>query len=384
MAVESLGMELALFMFAAFIAYYFSIRFGVNVVVAELILGVAIGPSLLNLVSYTDGIRLIGELGAIFLLFVVGFSVSFKDLYTPRNFIIAFFGVVIPFFSGFLLSLFFGYSFVQGMFVGTALTATSIAISAFVLKELKVLDTSLAKAIIGAAVVDDILALLVLSLTTSIASGTFSLFSILVKVFLAVLFLVSVILLVPWVKSMVFRVESWGKKRGHQKVVLLLVLALAFAYSAAAELIGLSAIVGAFLAGVTLHGLSIDEAKEGTHYLEMVFSAMFFVSIGILLDIHKVSFNLFFWLILLVAILSKVIGCFIPALLQKMKPKEAFIVGVAMVPRGEIALVVGLIGLTSGIIDQNIYGIILAMTLITTLIAPISLSLLIRPNQTFK
>jgi len=385
MEITGLGIGLALFLFTAFFAYFVSVRIGLGVVITEILLGILLGPSLFGVVPYGEGIQLVGELGAIFLLFVVGFEVNFKEIYTIRNMIIAFFGVLVPFTAGFFLAAIFGYSTIQAMFIGTALTATSIAITAYTLKELKYLNTPTAKAIIGAAVVDDVLALLFLSITTSISANEFSVFSIGFKIMIAVLFVVLTILAAPLVQKFLQWGDKWGKKSGQDRVVLILAVALAFAYSSIAEIIGLSAIVGAFMAGVTMHGLNLKEAREGAEYLEMVFAAIFFVSIGVIVDVKQIVISTFFFLLIAVAILSKIIGCMLPSVFMKFNKKDSFIIGVGMMPRGEIALVVGLIGITSGIIDQTLYGSIIAMTIITTILAPVMLSIILKKrNQTFK
>src|SRR3989344_3125123 len=285
----------------------------------------------------------------------------------------------------FFLAAIFGYSTIQAMFIGTALTATSIAITAYTLKELKYINTPTAKAIIGAAVVDDVLALLFLSITTSISANEFSVFSIGFKIMIAVLFVVLTILAAPLVQKFLQWGDKWGKKSGQDRVVLIFAVALAFAYSSNSEIISLSAIVGAFMAGVTMHGLNLKEAREGAEYLEMVFAAIFFVSIGVIVDVKQIVISTFFFLLIAVAILSKIIGCMLPSVFMKFNKKDSFIIGVGMMPRGEIALVVGLIGITSGIIDQTLYGSIIAMTIITTIFAPVMLSIILkRRNQTFK
>lgn len=380
-AITGLGFALAAFLFTAFIAYYVSVRLGLTIVVVEIILGIIIGPSFLGVVSYGESIQTVGELGAIFLLFVIGLNISFKEIYTLKNSVIALCGVIVPFVSGYFLSLIFGYSPIQCMFIGTTLTATSIAITAYVLKELNYLRSPIAKVIIGAAVVDDVLALLILAITTSFSSG--SVLSISFKIAIAVSYIFVTILIIPWIQKILLWADKWGRKRGQERAILILAIAIAFAYSAIAELIGLSAIVGAFLAGVTIPASALSKAKEGAEYLEMVFSAIFFVSIGILVNLREVKLSLFLVLFIVVAIFSKIIGCMASSLFYRFKPKEAFLIGVGMVPRGEMALVVGLIGLTSGIIDQTLYGAIIAMTLITTTLSPLVLSSIIG-IQTFK
>ena len=153
-------------------------------------------------------------------------------------------------------------------------------------------------------------------------------------------------------------------------------MAIAFAYSAIAELIGLSAIVGAFIAGISLENAgfpSMANYKEGASYFEMMFAAIFFVSIGVLFNVREIGLGIFSWFllsILIVALISKVIGCYFPAKFTGMKAKNALIVGVGMVPRGEVAMIIALFGLNAGILQQNLYGVIIVVALLTTILVP--------------
>lgn len=153
---------------------------------------------------------------------------------------------------------------------------------------------------------------------------------------------------------------------------------IAFFYAMIAELIGLSAIVGSFIAGVSLESAVVRSAKsyrEGAEYLYIIFASIFFVSLGIIADFHALTSNVLWFLIALtiVAVLTKVVGCYVPARLQGMSNKDSAIVGFGMSPRGEVAMIVALIGLNSGIIKQDIYVSLVLMSLLTTIITPIVL-----------
>ncbi len=371
----SFGFEISIFLFAAFIGYILAIRVGQSAVLGMIFIGILLGPTLLGIVSYDNNIQLLAEMGAIFLLFVAGLESNFKDIYSVKNGLIAFMGVLVPFLGGFAFSKLFGLGDVESLFIGTALTATSIAITVHVLKELGKLGSETARTIIGAAVIDDILGLLLLAAATSAGNGTFSFEKILAFAISAILFLMIIVLIMPFISQIIFEVNQWAESTGHFQITILLAMAIAFVYSAAAEFIGLSAIVGAFIAGVTLENLNIKSYREGAMYLEMIFSAIFFVSLGILVNLKEVNPGLLFFILGLtaVAIITKIIGCFIPALLHGLRPRSALIVGIGMVPRGEVAMIVALFGVTAGIISQGIYASILVMALATTVIVPIML-----------
>lgn len=373
--IENTGLEVSIFLFAALVGYVLAVRVGQSAVVWMILIGMLLGPGFMGLVGYDGTVEVLAEIGAILLLFVIGLESDFKDIYSAKNGLIAVFGVVVPFAGGFVLSRLFGFSSLTALFVGTALTATSIAITAHVLKEMGQLGSSAAKAIIGAAVIDDVLGLLMLGITTGISKGSFSFSALGVLLVSAIIFFVIAVLLMPFISEIISRVNEWAESKGRFQITILLAMAVAFAYSAVAELIGLSAIVGAFIAGVTLENLEIKSYREGAAYLEMIFSAIFFVSLGLLIDLKDVGTGswLFIAALIAVAVATKVVGCFFPALFAGLKPRDALIVGIGMVPRGEVAMIVALFGLTAGIISQGIYASILVMALVTTIIVPVFL-----------
>lgn len=352
-----------------------------SAVVGEILVGVLIGPSILGLITYTDFIKNIAHLGAIILLFVIGLEFQLKDIIKLKYAVIAFVGIVVPWFGGYFLANLFGFNLASAVFVGAALTATSIAITANVLKELGKLQTEAARAIISAAVLDDILALLALSISGHIALGTFSYIPIIVIFLKAIIFLLAGFFIgYIFLGKFIIKIDNAKIVRKYDEFVFIFAIMLAFLYAFAAELIGLSAIVGSFIAGVSLSSGIADlkhskNYKDGAEYLHIIFASIFFISLGILADFNVLTFNTCWFLIALtiVAIFTKVIGCGLTAKIEGMNTQDSLIVGFGMSPRGEVAMVIALIGLTQGIIKQEIYVSLVLMSLLTTIITPIIL-----------
>ena len=376
---SSIEFQMSLLLFVALAGYILASRINQSVVIAEILFGIIIGPSLLGLITYTDFVRSVASLGAIILLFVVGLEFKLKDIFNIKYGIIALVGVIVPWVSGFYLAKIFGYGFGSAIFVGTALTATSIAITAHVLKEMGKLKTEAAKAIIGAAVIDDVLGLLALSFSEQLVSGAFSAESIIFIFAKALFFLIlGAYIGSKFLSRLLEKVDKTEIAKKFPEIVFIYAMMIAFFYAMMAELIGLSGIVGAFIAGVSLESVIIKHGKdyrEGAEYLHIIFASIFFVSLGIIINIRALtpSVILFMAALTIVAILTKFIGCYIPAKLQGMPHKESMIIGFGMSPRGEVAMIVALIGLNQKIIGQEIYVSIVLMSLLTTILTPIVL-----------
>ena len=376
---STIEFQMSLLLFVALAGYLIASRINQSVVICEILVGLLIGPSLLGLITYTDFVRSVAHLGAIILLFVVGLEFKLNDIFKKRYFVIALFGVVVPWICGFYLARLFGYGFGSAVFVGTALTATSIAITANVLREMGKLHTEAAKAIIGAAVIDDVLGLLALSFANNIVSGEFSFMSISWALAKALIFLmIGAYLGSRFLSRIVERVDKSSITRKFPEIVFIFAMMIAFFYAMSAELIGLSAILGSFIAGVSLESAVVRKGKsyrEGAEYLYIIFGSIFFVSLGIIADLHSLSLNVVWFLAALtvVAVLTKVIGCYIPAKLQGMSHRDSAVVGFGMSPRGEVAMIVALIGLNQKVIGQDIYVSLVLMSLLTTLFTPIVL-----------
>ena len=377
--LASTEFQMSLLMFVALAGYLIAYRINQSAVVGIILAGIVVGPSLLGLVTYTDFVSTLAHLGAVVLLFTIGLEFNIKDIAKIRYFIIALFGVIVPALGGFFLASLFDYDFKASVFIGTALTATSIAITANVLREMGKLQTETAKAIIGAAVIDDILALLALSISEGIVSGGLSSISILITAAKATGFIVLGVLLGKVLLGrLIFQLDKTKIAGKYPESIFIFTMMVAFFYAMAAEFVGLSAIVGSFLAGASFAGVKLKRGqifREGAEHLQIIFASIFFVSLGVIMDLHVITLNLLWFVLALsvVAILTKVIGCGIPAIIQRMSIRDSMIVGIGMVPRGEVAMIVALIGLSQNLISQSTYSALILMSLLTTIIPPLIL-----------
>lgn len=373
----SIEFQLSLLLFVALAGYLVASRINQSAVIGEILVGILVGPSLLGLITYTDFVSSLAQLGAVILLFVIGFEFEIRDIVNKKYAVIALFGVIVPWIGGFLTAGAFGFDTGSAIFIGTALTATSIAITANVLREMGKLQTGAARAVIGAAVIDDILGLLALAISGDVVAGTLSPVAVGIVIVKAILFLVVGILIGIRVLS---RAMIWLDKTAitgkYPECPFIFAMMIAFLYAMFASLVGLSPIVGAFIAGVALGGVDLCHGKclrEGADYLQIIFASIFFVSLGILIDIHELTAGIVLFLIVIsvVAIVTKLAGCGIPARLMGMNTKDSLVVGFGMAPRGEVAMIVALIGLNMAIISQGVYAALVMMSLVTTVITPI-------------
>ncbi|HVO40374.1 MAG TPA: cation:proton antiporter [Spirochaetia bacterium] len=371
--------QMSFLLFIALAGYLLASRVNQSAVIGEILVGLLVGPSVLGIVTYTDFVSSIAHLGAVILLFVVGLEFRLEDIARPRYLAIAASGVLVPWVSGYAVSLLFGFSFGSSVFIGTALTATSIAITANVLKEMGKLQTPAARAIIGAAVIDDVLSLLVLAVSRGLVAGELSAGS-LVIVFAKALAFLAVGGAVGHfaLRRVIGLIDATKFTRRYPEVTFIFATMLAFLYAMGAELVGLSAIVGAFIAGASLAGVTLRNGRDlykGSESLMIIFSSIFFVSLGIIADVKALDVRIVIFLVALtiVAFASKVLGSGAVELLGGSRLRDAAIVGFGMAPRGEVAMIIGLIGLDGGLIQQDVYVSIILMSLLTTIITPIIL-----------
>jgi Kef-type K+ transport system membrane component KefB len=362
--LASPAFQMSVLLFVALGGYLIAYRINQSAVVGIILAGILVGPSLLGLVTYTDFVSSLATLGAIVLLFTIGLEFEVKEIAKLKYFIIALLGVIVPWAGGYFLSKAFGYDFKAAVFIGTALTATSIAVTANVLREMGKLQTDAAKAIIGAAVVDDILALLALSLAESLVSGSIKLLPILLITAKAIGFIAIGIFVVKTpLNKMLSGLDKSKLAAKYPESIFIFAMMVAFLYSITAELVGLSAIVGAFLAGASFDAAHLKRAaifKEGAEHLQIIFASIFFISLGVLMDLRVVTASLlvFVFALTVVAILTKVIGCGGAAKILGLDIRNSFIVGVGMVPQ---------------LITQSTYSALILMALLTTVIPPIIL-----------
>ena len=377
--VTSMEFQMSLLMFVALAGYLIAYRINQSAVVGIILAGIIVGPSLLRLVTYTDFVSTLAHLGAVVLLFTIGLEFSIKDIARIRYFIIGLFGIIVPAVGGFFMAVLFDFSFTASIFIATALTATSIAITANVLREMGKLQTETAKAIIGAAVIDDVLALLALSISEGIVSGELSSMSVLITAAKATGFIIIGVLIGKVLLGrLIVRLDKTKIAGKYPESIFIFAIMIAFLYAMAAEYVGLSAIVGSFLAGASFAGVKLIRGeifREGAEHLQIIFASVFFVSLGVIMDLHVITLNLLWFVLALstVAILTKLIGCGIPAIIQRMSIRDSMIIGMGMVPRGEVAMIIALIGLSQNLINQSTYSALILMSLLTTIIPPLIL-----------
>ncbi len=347
-------------------------------VAGEILAGIIIGPSVLGWTTPSEITSILAEIGVIFLLFTVGLETKPASIFKVgmRAAVVAVLGVIVPLIGGWLLMKAWGSTNIEALFVGTAMVATSVGITARVLSRLGLLDAPTARIILGAAVIDDILGLIVLAIVSSIAAGTVNYVELLTTAGLAIGFTAFVALIgAPVVTRVAPSVERMRSGQG----IFLFGLVLCLGLSVAASYIGVAAIVGAFLAG-----MAVSEAAEDNPAMHKQMSGVteflvpfFLVDIGmqLRLDVFRSSTVIALCLLVtLVAIVTKLIGCGLGALNLGMR--RAAQVGVGMVPRGEVGIIVAQIGLSMAVIGDELYGVVLFMAVATTLIAPPFLKLL--------
>ena len=383
-------------LFAAKLMAELFLRLKLPIVLGELIAGMIVGPFALGglqimdgkqLLQINDEIRILGEMGAIVILFMAGLEMTPKEFLKGGKaaFVVGTLGVVIPFFVGLAVFQFFGFDALQSMLIATALTATSIAISIQVLSEFGKIKTPEARLIIGAAIVDDILAIAVLSVVTSIAGSDGGVANIditeIVITILQVLGFFAIMLIVAVVViPKVITPRIWKAKGSVEGIAT----AAFFGAAALAGSIGLSPIVGAFAVGMALSTTKVfDKIENYVGKIGLIFAPLFFAIIGAQVDLRAVDLNIMILsaAIIVVAVTTKLFGCGLPAMYFLKSKQQGLRVGIGMISRGEVGLIVAGVGVTAGILTSEVYSTIIIMVVVTTIITPIWLKLEYRKEQ---
>lgn len=363
-------------------------RFAMPQVVGALLAGLIMGPALLGIISETPFMNNVAEIGVIVLMFTAGLETDLHELKKsgPAALVIALFGVAVPLVGGFALASAFNVgpqAMLQNVFIGVILTATSVSISVETLKEMGKLSTRSGNAILGAALIDDILGIVALTVITSAADTSVSLPLVLGKI--VAFFVISLV-----AGTLLHRViERWMGGEGTDKrryAILSFALCLFFAY--AAEMwFGVADITGAYVAGLVISNTNratyIATKCETMSY--MLLSPVFFASIGakVVLPEMSGSIILFSALLILLAAASKIVGCGLGAKLCKYSNKESLQIGVGMISRGEVALIVATKGVASGLMQPAFFGPIIITVVATTIMTPIFLKLVYRGESKY-
>jgi Kef-type K+ transport system membrane component KefB len=345
-------------------------RISLPSVLGEIIAGALLGPYAIGLIPITDSIHSIAELGAIFVLFSAGLEISPRELIRTgrKSLVVALAGIVAPFILGFAYMKLRGDATSESIFVGTAMVATSVGITARVFADLHLLSTNTAKIILGAAVFDDIFGMVLLAIVGGVASGSVNWLHIGVLMGEAAGFALFMIFIAP---RIVRRIEPGVEHLSMQNASLIVALAICLLLSCLAVKIGMAAIIGAFFAGMVFADYAprwnlFPRVAGITEFL----APFFFFVIGSRLNPSMLKGGILVnaAVISLLAVISKLIGCGLPLLRQGWR--EVLQVGTGMMPRGEVALIVALVGLQSGIVSQSAYAIVVVMTAVTTILAP--------------
>jgi len=378
-------LALAIVVIAAKSSGYLSTLSGQPAVLGELLMGLILGPTVLDMLHWPvfgdphlgETLSYLSHLGVLFLMFIAGLEVDLETMVEAgRPAVLAgIMGVVAPVVLG-LAALPFGFDLQQSFFVGLVLAATSVSISAQTLLELGMLRSRVGVALLGAAVVDDVLVILLLSffiaLTAGGGGGALAVLWVLVR-------MVAFLGLAAWLGAHVIpRLGSLIDRLPISEGVMALVIVVTLLYAWAAEALGgMAAITGAFLAGLVFGRTALRQPIEtGMHTIAYSWLVpIFFVSIGLeangrALGLGGLPFAL---LIIVVAVVSKVLGCGLGARLGGFSNGEALRLGVGMTSRGEVGLIVATVGMDTGLIGEGVFATVVLMVLVTTLVTPILL-----------
>lgn len=346
-------------------------RVGIPAVLGEILVGIAIGPSLLGFVEMSDAIAVLAELGVIVLLAQVGLEIDVAELRKVGrvSLMVAAIGVIVPMVSGFGVGQLLDETTNASLFLGAALAATSVGITARVFGDLRTLNTREARVVLGAAVADDVLGLIILTVITRVVeTGDLDPASIGLTILVAIGFVVVSATIGLAVVPRLFR--HVDAVTTSYAVIPVVATALTFALAAAADAARLAPIIGAFIAGVTLGRTEQRERIEHEfNVLAMILVPIFFVSIGLTVDVGAFADAKVIGLAVLLSVVA-VAAKMLAALGARGSGMDAMLVGVAMVPRGEVGLIFASIGASVGVFDDELYAVVVAVVLVTTIVAP--------------
>ena len=361
-------------------------------VVGALLAGLLLGPACLNILHETDFVIQLAELGVIVLMFTAGLETDIKELKKTgkASIVIAILGMIVPLIGGFALASVFNKGGVsdaqapillQNIFIGIILTATSVSITVETLKELGKLNTRAGNAILGAAIIDDILGVIALTVVTSATSTEVSIGMVLIKIVL--FFIIGGLAGFIFSKGMEHSMNHYNMDL-RRFVILSFVFCLLLSFCAE-HFFGVADITGAFMAGLVLSNTPrkhyIMNRFETTAY--MLLSPIFFASIGIKVIIPQMTPSLiaFSVALVIIAIITKILGCGLGAKICRYTNKEAVQIGTGMVSRGELALIVASKGAAFGLMGSVFFGPIVIMVVVTTIITPVLLKLVFSKNS---
>ncbi|MFD1776588.1 cation:proton antiporter [Paenibacillus rhizophilus] len=356
-----------------------AVRLGQPAVLGKLIVGIVLGPAVLGWIQEGEFIHFMSEIGVLLLMFIAGLETDLDQLRRSwkSSIAVAVGGIILPLFGGMGIAELFGFSYSHSLFLGAILSATSVSISAQVLKDMNKLNSREGSTILGAAVVDDILVVIMLAVLMSLFGEGESV-SLGLLIGKKLLFF-AVALIAGWL--IVPRVLKWLAPLKVTEATVSIALVICFAFSWFAEWTGMAGIIGAFAAGIavsqTAYKHNVQEKLEPIAYA--MFVPVFFVSIGLNVSLKGAGSQIGFVIVLsIAAVLSKMIGGGLGARLTGFNNHSSIAIGAGMVSRGEVALIIAAMGLGSGLLPQAYFTSVIIVVIITTLVTPPMLKALFR------
>ena len=376
--------DLAILIFLAKAFGLIAQRIGAPQVVGEILAGLAVGPAILNVVQVNDAIEVFAEIGVIMLMFSAGLTTDIKQLKRSgiKSFLVASIGVLVPLIGGFVLyGLFYGFAappskeFYTALFMGTILTATSVSITVAALSEMGKLSTEVGTTIVGAAVIDDVIGIIVLTCVVGGAGGGGNVGIVLLKIaaFFAVAFVIGFV---------IHRIMEWLEERHpHSQRIPIYSLAFCFAMAYIAQrYFGIADITGAYCAGIVLCNIKDTEYVEKKIDISsyMLFGPVFFACIGLKTDLSGMTVSIlgFGICFIIVALLTKVLGCGIAAKICGYDMKDSLRIGAGMMTRGEVALIVAQKGLSAGVLGSVYFPAVILLIIVSSVVTPVVLKAL--------
>lgn len=365
-----LFLQLMIILLTTKLAADLSVRLGQPAVLGRLLMGIVIGPAMLNLIQASDLLEELSMIGVLLLMFIAGLETDIDELNRNRNssIAVAVGGIILPFLGGYLAALALGMVQSQAIFLGLLLSATSVSISVQTLKELGQFNSRESTTIVGAAIVDDVLVVVLLAFLLSFLGGEDVNLSLIIGK--KILFFI-LIIFIGW--KLVPHLMNWLAPLRVSEAVISAALIICFSLAYLAEILGVAGIIGAFAAGIAVSQTTYKEEVE--HKIEpiayAIFVPIFFVSIGMAVSFEDIQHNIWFILVLtIVAIATKLIGSGWGARLTGFDFRSSVGIGAGMVSRGEVALIIASIGLSANLIAQESFTSIVIVIILTTLVTP--------------
>jgi len=362
--------QIALILLSTKFAGDLSVKLGQPSVLGKLIVGIVIGPAVLGWIENSELLTQLSNVGVILLMFIAGLETDLKELNESRNssLAVAVGGIIFPFIGGYAAGLVMEMEQDKAVFLGLLLCATSVSISVQTLRDLGKMKTPESTTILGAAVFDDILVVILLAFAMNfLGTNDISLTLIILK---KVAFFVSIIL-ISWKGVPI--IMRWLSPSHTSESTISAALIICFSFAYFSEFLGIAGIIGAFVAGIAVSQTSykheVEKSVEPIAYT--MFVPVFFVSIGMRITFDGIADRIWFTLALtVIAILTKLIGCGLGARMTGFGAKSSAVIGSGMVSRGEVALIIAAMGLSSGMLAQNYFTAIVIVVILTTMITP--------------